>query len=89
MFVVGIEILVSKQREVLHLRPKLEYSKTFDPNSVVSTVNNLGCLYRYLARSEEAERMYERALAGREKALDPDHTYTLDPVNIQGFSEVI
>jgi len=26
-----------KQREVLHLRPKPEYSKTFDPNPVVST----------------------------------------------------
>ena len=32
----------------------------------------------------EAEAMYERALAGREKALGPDHTSTLDTVNDLG-----
>ena len=30
--------LFSKQREVLHLRPKLEYGNTFNPNPVVSPV---------------------------------------------------
>ena len=29
--------LFSKQREVLHLRLKLEYGNMFDPNPVVST----------------------------------------------------
>ena len=32
----------------------------------------------------EAERMYQRALAGKEKALGPDHTSTLDTVNNLG-----
>jgi Tfp pilus assembly protein PilF len=32
-----------------------------------------------------AERMYERALAGYEKALGPDHTSTLDTVNNLGI----
>lgn len=32
-----------------------------------------------------AERMYQRALAGREKALGPDHTSTLDTVNNLGL----
>ena len=36
MLVVGIEILVFEAKEVLHIRPKSEYSKTFDPNPVVS-----------------------------------------------------
>ncbi|KIJ40800.1 hypothetical protein M422DRAFT_173170, partial [Sphaerobolus stellatus SS14] len=34
---------------------------------------------------EDAERMYERALAGKEKALGPNHTSTLGTVNNLGI----
>ena len=35
----------------------------------LSTVNNLGSLYKSLGRLDEAEKMYQQALAGYEKAL--------------------
>jgi len=34
---LALKYLSSKQREVLHLRPKPEYGKMFNPNPVVST----------------------------------------------------
>jgi hypothetical protein len=40
-------------------------------------VNNLGLLYSDQGKITEAEEMYQRALAGYEKALGPDHTSTL------------
>jgi len=46
------------------------------------------CLGDTLSRQgklEEAERMYQRALAGKEKALGPDHTSTLGTVNNLGL----
>ena len=36
-------------------------------------------------RLEDAERMYNRALAGYEKALGPEHTSTLRTVNNMGI----
>jgi hypothetical protein len=34
---------------------------------------------------DEAEKMYQRALQGREKALGPEHTLTLSTVNNLGL----
>ncbi|KAF1937807.1 hypothetical protein EJ02DRAFT_296833, partial [Clathrospora elynae] len=48
------------------------------------TVNNLGTLYADLGRLDEAEKMYQRALQGKEKAWGPEHTSTLDTVNDLG-----
>ncbi|KAJ6114828.1 hypothetical protein N7486_000606 [Penicillium sp. IBT 16267x] len=48
-------------------------------------VNNLGILYRGQGKLAEAEEMYQRALAGREKALGPDHTSTLSTVHNLGI----
>jgi Tfp pilus assembly protein PilF len=37
-------------------------------------------MYREQGQVEEAEEMYQRALAGYEKVLGPDHTSTLNIV---------
>jgi tetratricopeptide (TPR) repeat protein len=42
-------------------------------------------LYADQGKLEEAEKMYSRALVGKEKAWGPDHTSTLDTVNILGL----
>jgi tetratricopeptide (TPR) repeat protein len=47
----------------------------------LGTVNNLGNLYTDQGKLAAAEQMYERALAGCEKALGAEHTSTLDTVN--------
>ncbi|KAJ6125876.1 hypothetical protein N7471_010369 [Penicillium samsonianum] len=46
--------------------------------------HGLGDLYSDQGKLKEAEEMYQRALAGYEKALGPDHTSTLDTVNNLG-----
>ena len=52
--------------------------------STLTTVNNLGALYADLGRLEEAKQMYQRALAGKEKARGLQHTSTLTTVNNLG-----
>ncbi|PQE17740.1 hypothetical protein CJF31_00005461 [Rutstroemia sp. NJR-2017a BVV2] len=47
--------------------------------------HNLGDLYSDQSKLIEAEKMYLRALEGKEKALGPDHTSTLDTVNNLGI----
>ena len=49
------------------------------------TVNNLGALYSDQGRLKDAEMMYERALAGYEKAMGPEHTSTLNTVKYLGI----
>jgi tetratricopeptide (TPR) repeat protein len=51
----------------------------------LDTVNNLGILYTDLGRLDEAEKMYQRALQGKEKAWGPEHTSTLSTVNNLGL----
>ncbi|OXV10858.1 hypothetical protein Egran_01381, partial [Elaphomyces granulatus] len=53
--------------------------------STLDTVNNLGALYTNQGKLDEAEKMYQRALHGYEKAWGPDHTSTLDTVNNLGI----
>ncbi|KAF3012740.1 hypothetical protein E8E15_004199 [Penicillium rubens] len=45
----------------------------------------IGDLYSDQGKLKEAEEMYQRALAGKEKALGPDHTSTLRTVNNLGL----
>jgi tetratricopeptide (TPR) repeat protein len=45
---------------------------------------NLGSLYVDQGKLDEAEKMYQRALQGYEKAWGPGHTSTLDTVNNLG-----
>jgi len=49
------------------------------------TVNNLGLLYTNQGKLGEAEKIYQRALEGYEKALRRDHTSTLSTVNNLGL----
>jgi hypothetical protein len=48
---------------------------------VLRTVRNLGLLYRGQGQMEKAEKMFQRAVLGREKVLGPDHPHTLAVVN--------
>lgn len=48
---------------------------------VALSITGLG---QFWDRYEKAEQMYLRALAGREKALGPDHTSTLDTIHNLG-----
>jgi tetratricopeptide (TPR) repeat protein len=50
-------------------------------DSIEWACHKLGDLYSDQDKLDEAEKMYERALQGYEKALGPDHTSTLDTVN--------
>ena len=45
------------------------------------TANNLACVLWDQGKLEEAKAMYERALAGQERALGADHPDTLQTVN--------
>ncbi|CAI7626296.1 unnamed protein product [Penicillium crustosum] len=53
--------------------------------STLDTVHNLGILYRDQGKLKEAEEIYQRVLAGREKALGTDHISTLDTVHNLGI----
>ncbi|KAL4786920.1 hypothetical protein BJX76DRAFT_345944 [Aspergillus varians] len=51
-----------------------------DSFNIFGAFHCLGILYSDQGKLEEAEEIYQQALAGREKALGPDHTSTLDTV---------
>jgi len=70
----------------MYLRVLDGYGKALGPDhtSTLSTVNNLGNLYRDQGKLAKAEQIYVRAPAGYKKALGPDHTSTLDTVNNLG-----
>jgi tetratricopeptide (TPR) repeat protein len=72
--------------ENMYQRALQGYEKACGPEhtSTLSTVNNLGSLYKVLGQLSKAEKMYQRALYGREKAWGPEHTLTLDSVNNLG-----
>ncbi|KAF7713078.1 Uncharacterized protein PECH_001999 [Penicillium ucsense] len=53
--------------------------------AVWKAFNGLGNLYSYQGKLKEAKEMYQRALAGYEKALGPDHTSTLTIVHNLGL----
>ena len=55
-----------------------------DTDGLDWALHNLGDLYADQGKLDEAEKMYVRALQGREKALGSDHTSTLDTVNNLG-----
>jgi tetratricopeptide (TPR) repeat protein len=53
--------------------------------TVLDAVHLLGLLYADQGRLGEAEKMYERALRGKEEALGVGHSSTLDTVNNLGL----
>ena len=48
-------------------------------------LHNIGLLFADQGKHTEAEKMYRRALDGKEKAWGPEHTSTLDTVNNLGL----
>jgi tetratricopeptide (TPR) repeat protein len=55
-----------------------------DRLNIFGAFHCLGILYSHQGKLKEAEQMYQQALAGKEKALGPDHTSTLNTVNNLG-----
>jgi tetratricopeptide (TPR) repeat protein len=53
--------------------------------TVLVAINQLGMLYVDQGKLGKAEQMYERALQGKEEALGPIHTSTLDTVGNLGI----
>jgi tetratricopeptide (TPR) repeat protein len=51
---------------------------------ILDAIHQLGSLYADQGKLGEAEKMFERALQGYEKALGLEHTSTLDTVNNLG-----
>jgi tetratricopeptide (TPR) repeat protein len=51
----------------------LRIGSWIDPTGIIAepAVNNLGNLYKNQGKLEEAEKMYQRALQGKEKAWGP------------------
>src|SRR5437773_7526126 len=67
------------KKHVLDSRPNEIYDTSY-----LHGLHSLGRLYGNQGKLAEAEAMYQRALAGKEKALGPEHTSTLDTVNNLG-----
>lgn len=63
----------------------LTESGALDNQFTLDTVSKLGLLYFDQGKQKEAEKMYQRALAGYEKTLGPNHTSTRDTVNKLGL----
>ncbi|ROT37119.1 hypothetical protein SODALDRAFT_280094, partial [Sodiomyces alkalinus F11] len=66
------------EAEAIYRRALAGYEKALGPDhtSTLSTVNNLGNLYKARGKLDNTEAIYLRALAGTEKALGPDHPST-------------
>ncbi|KAJ5907909.1 hypothetical protein N7495_000591 [Penicillium taxi] len=74
------------QRRLIPHANYLRYLGCSGDNSVLwGAYHGLGILYSDQGKLNEADEMYQRALAGYEKALGPDHTSTLDTVNNLGL----
>ena len=84
------EYWVLQQRLLPHANRCIQYffsieiSKSAEDQDCNDSFFNLGFLYANQGKMAEAEKMYERALSGREKAWGLEHTSTLDTVNNLG-----
>jgi tetratricopeptide (TPR) repeat protein len=56
-----------------------------EQKTTLDAIHLLGLLYADQSKLGEAEKMYERALRGKEEALGPTHTSTLQTVNNLGL----
>ncbi|KAL3485915.1 hypothetical protein BJX62DRAFT_29395 [Aspergillus germanicus] len=67
-----------------HLIQRDRFNWPDDKIEILGAFGSLGNLYSDRGKLQEAEEMYERALAGYEKALGPDHIFILDTVHNLG-----
>ena len=63
---------------------ELEALHLLESTEACGALDNMGFLCADQGKHAEAERMYQRALDGYEKAWGPDHTSTLDTINNLG-----
>jgi tetratricopeptide (TPR) repeat protein len=73
-----------ERRLIPHANAVRDRQYSVDKFSILGGFHRLGILYSDQGKLKEAEEMYQRALAGYEKALGPDHTSTLNKVNNLG-----
>jgi tetratricopeptide (TPR) repeat protein len=76
------------QRRLLQHATRCSYmlsNNLVQDNDIAWECHRLGLLYANQGKLVEAEQMYQRALQGKEKALGPEHTSTLDTVNNLGL----
>ena len=76
------------QRRLLQHAARCSYVVLNDmvtDDSMECAFNSLGNLYADQGKLDEAEKMFQRALQGKEKAWGPDHTSTLATVNNLGL----
>lgn len=63
----------------------MNFNKTKEKETVLDAIHLLESLYKDQDKMTEAEKMYQRALEGREKAWGPEYTSTLDIINNLGI----
>ncbi|KAI9863316.1 MAG: hypothetical protein M1813_003758 [Trichoglossum hirsutum] len=71
-----------------HIEMCLQNDKDYSLTNIASlgtSAHTFASLYWNHGRYQEAEAMYQRALAGKEKVLGPDHLSTLSTVNNLGI----
>jgi tetratricopeptide (TPR) repeat protein len=76
-----------QQRLLPHANYLISRERDFRPNDTIdmwNVSNRIGNLYSDQGKLREAEKMYQRALAGYKKALGPGHPSTLDTVHNLG-----
>ncbi len=68
---------------VKQTKAALSAAEAFGPNDprLATTLNNLALFYNTQGRYAEAEPLYKRALAIREKALGPEHPHVAASLN--------
>ncbi|KAJ5117581.1 hypothetical protein N7448_011213 [Penicillium atrosanguineum] len=89
---VGYTVPAISERDYAKLQKRLmphanyvrHGNKSDNNTSVWRAFHSLGNLYYDQGKPKEAEAMYQRALAGYEKALGPEHTSTVDTVKHLG-----
>ena len=67
----------------MYVRALAGWEKALGPDhtSTLSTVNNLGLLYRDQGKLAEAEQMYQRALLGLQNSSGSEHPSTMIIMN--------
>jgi tetratricopeptide (TPR) repeat protein len=78
--------LVTERRLMRHAVRSWDFivDGSVDSDGKENYLHNFGDAFARQGRRDKAEKMYQRALQGKEKAWGPEHTLTLDTVNNLG-----